>query len=159
MNTTVETSADVKPATENRLARLVRVLTEITDLAERYGVAEHCDGNIIEARELVAECQTSGAITETDIAEFFVAKAKATGREDIALGFDTNYYRRFTARSLSDSTIRTGFGDTIADAIAEVLAQIKSPAERANALRQEAAKLLGQADLIEHAAEAEKGVA
>lgn len=37
--------------------RLLENLKMMTDLAERYGVGEHCDGNIIEARELIAEVE------------------------------------------------------------------------------------------------------
>ena len=36
---------------------LLANLKMMTDLAERYGVGEHCDGNIIEARDLIASIE------------------------------------------------------------------------------------------------------
>lgn len=40
--------------------RLLELLKIITDLAEDYGVGEHCDGNIIEAREVIALAEGKG---------------------------------------------------------------------------------------------------
>lgn len=37
--------------------RLLAQLVEMTDLAERYGVGEHCDGNLIAAREVIAQAK------------------------------------------------------------------------------------------------------
>ena len=36
---------------------LLEALRDITDLAERYGVGEHCDGNILAARAAIAKAE------------------------------------------------------------------------------------------------------
>ena len=49
-----------RPANARILAAAPALLANLkmmTDLAERYGVGEHCDGNIIEARELIASIE------------------------------------------------------------------------------------------------------
>ncbi len=49
-------SAFICKAVNNHEA-LVAALREMTDLAERYGVGADCDGNLIAARQLIAEVE------------------------------------------------------------------------------------------------------
>ncbi len=86
-------------------------------------------------------------ITQEQVVAWFASKIPA-GFGELAVGYSSNYFKRFTAAPLPWQAGATKFADTLEEAVALVIAEIKSPEQIAAAKRQEAAKLLAEADAL-----------
>jgi hypothetical protein len=87
-------------------------------------------------------------ITQADVVAWFESRVPAEHAGKIAVGFDTSYHKRFTAQPLPWRAGTTQVAETLDEAIAAVIARIKSPKQLAEEKRELAAKLLAEADAL-----------
>lgn len=153
MSTATIPAAIAQPRTAaSAVSQLVEVLKTITDLAERYGVGNDCDGNIIEARELIEQC-AGMSITEEEIVAWVRAKAidilSRTGVPDSAISLTVHAgefsHASWSAHGDGKCVAGTRSVDT---AVSSVVDSIGSSPARAEAKRAAAKKLLAEADRI-----------
>ncbi len=87
-------------------------------------------------------------ITQEQVVAWFASQIPAEYAGKIAVGYDTNYHKKFTAAPLPWEAGATEFADTLAEAVALIIVRIKSPEQIAAAKREKAAKLLAEADAL-----------
>ncbi len=87
-------------------------------------------------------------ITAADVVAWFESFIPAEYAGKIAVGFDTGYHKQFCAAPVPYESGGTKFADSPNEAVAIVLASIKSPEQLAAQKREEAAKLLAEADAL-----------
>ena len=152
MDTTVQSSAEVKPAviiTESDAVQFKRVFNELLN----HGFAESEEASAeVWADELCTAIATLGIkvhrrISVVDVVAWFNSKIPAGMEKGIDVGFCTSYYKNFHASQIGASS-SCQFADTLEEAVALVMALSRTPEQLATDKRAAAAKLMAEADAL-----------
>lgn len=87
-------------------------------------------------------------LTQADVVAWFASHLPANLAGKISVGYDSSYHKKFTASTIPYGSVSTKFADTPQEAVALLIADIKTPEQLAAEKRAEAAKLLADADAL-----------
>jgi hypothetical protein len=152
MNTTELPAAPTQLTAASAVSKLVECLKIMTNLAERYGAGADCDGNILEARELIEQCANlSPALTEMEISDWLASSnaelAELFGTNNTAVSVQKvgmNHSPLYAAHAYGECELSSSYQN----AVDKLKRRLAKPDEIAAAKREAARKLMAEANAL-----------